>query len=281
VNRPQLAQLAMREASRLRVMKRIGLAESICPYDVALTCGLTVQFLSAPTLEGMYEAERAAIMLGSARPAGRRRFTCAHELGHHVFGHGTSLDQLRGPHTDSSNPQEFLADCFAASLLMPKTAIDAAINRRGWRRRPFTPQMLWILAQDLGVGYDTLLVHLNLVLRYLSGAATSQLQKKKPADLRDEFAGFDVRYDAHPVDEHWGTRPVDLEVGDVIVGPLTITEGVSLAVAGEAMPHLVAVRAGIAKLRLPNGRAMTARVARRDFSGRAQFRHEEEAEDEA
>jgi hypothetical protein len=244
-----------------------------------LACGLTVQFLSAPTLEGMYEAERRAIMLGSSRPAGRRRFTCGHELGHHAFNHGTSLDQLRGPHTDSSSPDEFLADSFAAALLMPKTAIDASINRRGWGRRQFTPQMLWVLSQDLGVGYETLVLHLNLVIRYLSGAATAQLQKKKPADLRDEFAGFAVRHDAYPVDEHWGARPVDLEVGDLVLGPLSITEGTSVEPPAIPKPHLVAVRPGTTKLRLPNGRALTARVAKRDYFGRAQFRHEEEVEE--
>lgn len=269
----------MREASRLRVQHKIRLSDSICPYDLALASGLKVQFLAAPTLEGMYDKERTAIMLGSARPPGRRRFTCGHEIGHHAFNHGTSLDQLRGPHTDSSDPNEFLADSFAAALLMPKTAIDAAINRRGWARRQFTPQMLWVLAQDLGVGYDTLLTHLNLVIDYLSSAETAKLQKQKPADLRDEFAGFEVKNEVYPVDEFWGARPVDLEVGDVVLGTLSIAEGTSVEMVDSPRPHLVAMRPGITMLTLPSGRVIAARVAKRNYFGRAQFRYEEEVEE--
>lgn len=268
----------MREASRLRFRHKLRLSDSICPCDLALAVGLTVQFLTVPTLEGMYDKDRGAIMLGSLRPAGRRRFTCGHEIGHHVFDHGTTLDQLRGPHTDSSDPNEFLADSFAAALLMPKTAIDAAINRRGWARRQFTPQMLWILAQDLGVGYETLLVHLNLVIDYLSSAETAKLQKLRPADLRDEFAGFEVKHEVYPVDEFWGTRPVDLEVGDLMIGTLSIVEGTSVEVVENPKPHLVAMRAGITTLRLPSGRAIASRVANRNYFGRAQFRYEEDVE---
>ena len=271
----------MREASRVRTQNGLRLSDTICPYDLALKCGLTVQFIAAPTLEGMYEAQRRAIMIGSERPAGRRRFTAGHELGHHIFNHGTSLDQLRGSHTDAATPEEFLADCFSASLIMPKTAIDAAINRRGWSRRQFSAQMIWVLAQDLGVGYETLLTHLNLVLRYLSGAATTQLEKKKPIDLRDEFAGFDVKFDAYPVDEFWGTRPVDLEVGDIVLGALSVVEGRSLELVDSWKPHLAAVRPGITKLQLPGGRPLTARVSQRDYFGRAQYRHEEDVEEDA
>lgn len=278
MNRTQLAQTAMREASRLRQQHRLRLSASICPYDLAIGHGIKVQFLSAPTLEGMYDREREAIMLGSARPPGRRRFTCAHEIGHHVFNHGTSLDQMRGLHTDSSDPEEFLADSFAASLLMPKTAIDAAINRRGWMRRQFTDQMLWILAQDLGVGYETLLIHLNLVLNYISSAETSRLRKQRPADLRDEFVGFEVQHEAYLVDEFWGERPVDLEVGDIVVGAASIIAGPCIETSETPKLHFVATRPGIGALRLPNGRLITTRVARRDYAGRAQFRHEEDVE---
>ena len=279
MNRPQLAQQAMREAGRLRTVNGISLADSICPYDIAIRCGLTVQFLTVPSLEGMYEAERGAIFIGSERPAGRRRFTCAHELGHHVFQHGTSLDQLRTAHTDNSNPEEFLADSFAASLLMPKTAVDAALSRRGWAHRPFTARMVFELSHDLGVAYDALVIHLNLVLRYISGALRAQLEKKKLPDIRDEIAGFTVPYDTFVLDENWGARPVDLEVGDVLVGQATIMEGISIEAVPTPVRHLFAVRPGIAELRLASGRTITARVMRRDYAGRAQFRYEEDAEE--
>lgn len=274
MNRAQLAQQAMREASRLRASKRIGPADSICPFDLAMRCDLTVQFLPVPSLEGMYATDPGTIVVGSERPAGRRRFTCAHELGHHVFKHGTRLDQLGA---DTSRPEEFLAESFAASLLMPKIAVDAAIHRRGWSRRPLSAQMMFILAQDLGVGYDTLLTHLNLVLRYLSGSQTALLGKRKLPDIRDELANFSVPYDAFWVKQHWGARPVDLEVGDVVLGGGTTNEGGSLEQATDPRPHFRAVRSGLSEI-FVNGRSISVRVSRREYSGRAQFRHEEDVE---
>lgn len=280
MNRPQLAQQAMREAGRFRTTHGASLADSICPYDLAIASGLTVQFLAVPSLEGMYEAERGAIFIGSERPSGRRRFTCAHELGHHVFKHGTSLDQLRTAHTDNSKPEEFVADCFAASLLMPKMAIDAALHRRGWSHRPLTAPMVFELAQDLGVAFDALVTHLNLVLHYISGALRTQLEKKRLPDIRDEIAGFSIGYDAFPLDEHWGARPVDVEVGDVLMTGARLVEGECVEPVATPRQHMIAVQAGTARVRLPSGRLITVRVMRRDYSGRAQFRHEEVEEEE-
>ncbi len=277
INRAQLAQQAMREASRLRTANGISLADSICPYDVADALGLSVQFLAVPSLEGIYEAGRGAIFIGSERPSGRRRFTCAHELGHHVFKHGTSFDQIRTAHTDSSNQDEVLADAFAASLLMPKTAIDAALSRRRWARRPFTAEMIFTLSQDLGVGFEAMLTHLNLVLRYVSGALRTQLERRKLRDIREEIAGFDVPYDVFPADEHWGARPVDLEVGDVLITSASVIDGNSVEAEPAPKHHLVGARPGVTKLRLPTGRELTARVMSREYSGRASNRFEEEA----
>lgn len=62
----------------------------------------------------------------------RRRFTAAHEIGHHVLGHVTPLrHQLRdGKHIFTGDKQSILehqANVFAADLLMPKFALEHAI----------------------------------------------------------------------------------------------------------------------------------------------------------
>src|SRR3989442_233526 len=95
MNQRMLAAHAARTASLLRGEHHIGLAEGLCPYDLAIKLQIKVCFTEAPSLEGMYSPDpRPAIILGAERPAGRRRFTCAHEIGHHVFQHGCRIDEL-------------------------------------------------------------------------------------------------------------------------------------------------------------------------------------------
>ena len=44
-------------------------------------------------------------------------YNCAHELGHHVFGHGSSIDELREESKASvKNPKEFLVDVCGNAL---------------------------------------------------------------------------------------------------------------------------------------------------------------------
>lgn len=68
----------------------------------------------------------------------RRRFTAAHEIGHHVLGHVTpQRDQFRdGKHIFTGDKQSILerqANLFAADLLMPKFAVEHAILKENIR----------------------------------------------------------------------------------------------------------------------------------------------------
>lgn len=279
MNRRQLHLRAVREATRLRSDLDIGPADSLCPFDAALKLGLVVQFAALPSLEGMYDADKQVIVVGSQRPQGRRRFTCAHELGHHVFGHGTRLDQLE--HSD--NEEEYLADSFAAAFLMPKTAIDAALSRRGWAQRPLSDEMIFTVSQDLGVGYTTLVNHMALVLRYIPFAQKSALESRKLPQLRRTLAGFPVNRDLFIVDDSWGLRPVDVEVGDIILVPAATTATVSnlLQYTESIRSHVIALKPGQATLKLPSGRLLAVRIAPEDYSGRARHRHLELEEEDA
>jgi hypothetical protein len=253
-------------------------ADSLCPFDAALSLGLIVQFTALPSLEGMYDADKQAIVIGSQRPPGRRRFTCAHELGHHVFGHGTRFDQLETADSD----EEYLADSFAAAFLMPKTAIDAALSRRGWSQRPLTDEMIFVVAQDLGVGYATLVNHLALVLRYVAFRQKAILATRKPLQIRKSLAGFALQRDLFLVDDGWGTRAVDVEVGDALITPpdSSINNDALLTVVTEPREHIIATAPGQAGVILPSGRSIVVRISREDYTGRAKNRHLEDVDDE-
>lgn len=72
-------------------------------------------------------------------PIVRRRFTCAHELGHYV-SHADrdetefSFVDYRGTlATERTNPEDVFANTFAANLLMPRQKV-VELHRDGWSR---------------------------------------------------------------------------------------------------------------------------------------------------
>src|SRR5947209_14102365 len=86
------AMAAMSAALQLRQSEGFGLWAPVCPYDLAEKLGIEVRFIDLPSMEGMYcKNPNPIILVSSLRPAGRQGFNCAHELGHHVFKHGTHV----------------------------------------------------------------------------------------------------------------------------------------------------------------------------------------------
>src|SRR5437867_1910276 len=129
------ARRSGKRAFKLRQTLGLPADTSLNIYDVVTTLGMEVRFVDIPSLEGMYtQGTPPTIVISSLRPVVRQIFTCAHELGHHEFGHGEMVDELSERRTSSkvTDPREREADGFAANLLMPPTAVDAAISRRGF-----------------------------------------------------------------------------------------------------------------------------------------------------
>jgi hypothetical protein len=268
----RLAMTAVRKAMVLRMAQDIGPSNTICPFDIAMQLCLFPRFVPAKTLEGMYTPYPAPrIVIGTDRPLARQRFTCAHELGHHGFGHGISLDSDEAK-LDSDIEEEFLANRFAAALLMPKVAVDASFARRGIQQARATGSEYLLVAQDLGVGYTTLLRHLQHSHYALSKSAADSLCDLKLARLRQHLAGKEVSRDLFVVDDAWGARPVDLQIDDTLILPS------NTAVVGQCLSPqhtnniFRASRVGMGFVTLSSGRSIPLRVARRDFFGLARYR---------
>src|SRR5688572_29385289 len=95
IHRERIAMQAVHSALRLRARLGRSLDGAVCPYDLAIEMGISLRFVAVPSLEGMYQTgSRPLVILNSLRPAGRRAFNCAHELGHHAFSHGDCIDEL-------------------------------------------------------------------------------------------------------------------------------------------------------------------------------------------
>jgi len=70
------------------------------------------------------------IFVNGRQVSGRRRFTLAHEFGHHRIGHGTVVDSPSDMADYDHDPQEVEANAFAAEFLVPRQAVEAWGARR-------------------------------------------------------------------------------------------------------------------------------------------------------
>ncbi|TDB26862.1 ImmA/IrrE family metallo-endopeptidase [Stenotrophomonas sp. ATCM1_4] len=62
----------------------------------------------------------------------RQKFTIAHELGHHVMGHGDRFrDTAKSFYSNNWDPVEVSANRFAAELLMPHKVMENYVVRQG------------------------------------------------------------------------------------------------------------------------------------------------------
>jgi Zn-dependent peptidase ImmA (M78 family) len=277
------ATSAVRAAAKLRAQHGIGVTDSLCPFDLAERMGIVVRFVRLASLEGIYTPDPVPTILISAdRPAGRRRFTCSHEIGHHVFRHGTRLDELREGGETRSTEEESIADRFAVGILLPKLAVENACARRGFPLQAPSPEQTFILAQDFGVGYTTLIGYLQFTLQAVSASHAEALRKIRPATLRRTIGGAAADLDVLIADNAWGARPIDLAIGDVALTPtLSQMEGRCVEFCDTPSPRIRASAAGTESIVLAPERAPTlVRVSRRGFVGLARYRYLEEVADE-
>lgn len=219
-DRRSLFRQAMQAASALRDTTGFDQFSPADPYAAAAQLGVKVVFLGA-SMEGFYfKGSPARILLSSLRPVPRRAFTCAHELGHHWFGHGSTIDQLQeDERPDASKPDEVLANGVAAFFLMPTVGLRGAFARRNWSMATANPLQIFIVSCEFGVGYLTLLNHISYTLREVSTARRAELEKWTPQRIRrelleDEYNSFLV------LDAHSEAATFDVEKGAAVLLPL-------------------------------------------------------------
>ncbi len=285
--RTKLAMEAMSAALKLRQSQKIGIWSPICPYDLAESLGVGVMFADYPSMEGIYSKKNPGplIIISSLRPAGRQGYTCGHELGHHVFKHGSRIDQFINPQPSKEyfNPEEFLADCFAGFLLMPKSAINKAFADRGWNPSSCTAKQVYTIACLFGVGYTTLIQHLSQTLKIMPYTLANSLSKISPKQIRSMYLGQDFSEDLIIVDANWSGRAIDIQVGDYIQLPInTFSDGDCVQFQekdGETVLFRGALP-GLGRFDQPaTGWSAYVRVSRRGYVGRNVYRHLEDAQD--
>ena len=227
-----LIQKAVAKTSEVQRTLKLDPRYPIDIYNVCEKVGVTVQFLSLSGLEGIYvnEQNEKRIIISSLRPRGRQVFTCGHELGHHMFGHGMKFDEINSISNENKfDPDEFLVDCFSGLLLMPKMAVCKAFSSRSWMLSEVSPLELYTVACSFGVGYSTLLTHLTFSLRLVSREQHKELKRHTPKTIKADLDGVKSNEPLAIVDEHWfDKKSVDVDIGHQVLLPAGVTvEGCS------------------------------------------------------
>lgn len=289
-NRRALATQAMQAAAATRAKAKLDQVGPLCIYGLCETLGVAVRFNNI-NMEGMYQRGiPPRIHLSARRPLPRRAYNCAHELGHHVFGHGSSIDELREdakaqPWKDS---KEFLADTFAGFLLMPTIGLRRSFAVRSWSPETATPAQMFTIACEFGVGYATLLTHLSAGVNILSRGRAAALQRATPKSLRMDILDVLTPEPLIVADRHRAAPTLDMEVRTLLLLPV----GAEVTGAGLAFQRDLAagrlfraVKPGIFQAAVGDW-AVFVRVAPIQknepygYVGLAQYRHLEEDPDE-
>ena len=220
-DRRALPNQAIQAATVTRAKAKLDQTGPICIYGLCKTPGIVVRFNNI-NMEGMYQRGRPPrIHLSARRPLPRRAFNCAHELGHHVFGHGSSIDELREDAKVQpwEDPKEFLADTFAGFILMPIIGLRRSFTVRGWTPKTATPAQTFSVACEFGGGYTTLLTHLSAGVNMLSRGRAAVLGRVTPKAPRMEIPGTLTPEPLIAVDHHRAAPILDAEVQTLLLLP--------------------------------------------------------------
>ena len=128
------------------------------------------------------------IMVTSRLGLAVQRFTLAHELGHFLLGHESSLDEtvgFVGRHASGSRAiGEVAADTFASELLASKQLMMESAMRHGWKKRDLhQPHNIYQLSLRLGISYQAACWGL-VTAKVVTRTEARQLETKPVKDLK-------------------------------------------------------------------------------------------------
>ncbi len=292
-DRKKLTLEAMKASIKARKAAGVNLMHPINVYDACDDHKIIVRFNDI-SMEGMYDRHpKPRIHISALRPLVRRNITCAHELGHHVFNHGSTIDELndRSEVADHNDPIEFIANQFAYFFMMPTLGVRNAFAYRNIDLNSVTEKDLFKIACSFGVGYSTLLTHLRYGLGMLPDMQFQKHRRATPKQIRTEIIEDNVEEPLVIVDKYWSSPTLDLETGDYVLFPSKIAPTpTQLCYEGEVADGSVyrAASAGIGRIdvvELQSG--LFVRVAKRSiingktvgYIGLARYRHMEDDDD--
>jgi Zn-dependent peptidase ImmA (M78 family) len=200
-----------------------------------------------PEIAGLYAPLNGgvAVIAGKDTPV-RRRFTLAHELGHHCLGHGDRLDT---PETirDAPTQDEVDANQFAAAFIAPQEAVESFVESladaspslelvcRVSNHFAVSAQMARIRLETCGILTDRR-VNDELDEQIFSGKTKAVYQDLELNDRDDECATPLAEMPRLP------TSAMNTALGDLISGDMSAGEFANLSGMDVALVERVFVR---------------------------------------
>ncbi len=253
--------LGSQAAAREHVRLGTDQSKPIDIFNVVEQNGIWLMFQPLRNLYGAYvrEGDSTGIIVNSNHPLSVRRFTAAHEYGHHVLGHDPVVDDERNINSPfgAVNLDEASAQTFAASFLMPLQLVNTMLRQMSLPLRPGTmsPSQVYLLSLNLGSSYPATINQMK-TLGKISSQVAANLRKEKPKDIKSEIGRgrrpAQVWADAWQVSTHEAGRALYPKVEDMLhvvlpetpstgfiwsVDDLGIVDASLLADGAKAPPH--------------------------------------------
>lgn len=270
------------KAEDVRMKLELDPFEPVSIFDICDKLKVSVRIYDN-NMEGVYSISKngsyPTIIVSNQRPLPRRFFTCAHELGHHVFGHGSRFDEMMdiSNNATSKHPDEILVDAFAGHLLMPVAGIETEFIKRNWVIEDASPVQFFTIASLFSVGYGTLIFHCR-ANQLISESKYLVLSKTRPGKLLTTLLGQSIDNSHFKIiDSVTQVSVIDLEVGNYIILPENMyIEGSHLIKlhqtnSGDAYK---AEKPGIVRV-VSSDKNLSAfvRIQKARYSGLAEYRH--------
>ncbi len=281
-----LMMKGMQMSMSVRTKARLDLKSPTCIYSLCEALGVVVRFNDI-NMEGMYDQKpKPRIHVSALRPLARRNFTCAHELGHHLFGHGSTIDELQDEQSKHSTrpPNEVLADAFASFVLMPTLGLREAFTRRGLDPNMASASDIYAVACNFGVGQATLVNHMAYSIDMITPARRATLGRITPKMIRTELLGEPVSEPLTVADQYWNSPTLDAEEGALLLLPTGVVVDTSILMPERELAKgrlFRTLKPGITRVVIPGTSWATyVRIARSQYIGLARYRHLEDSTDE-
>lgn len=220
--RDRVIRSASMEAARLHARLHTDFSTPVDVFRIVQELHLWLATEPLGNLFGFYlrKEDAAGIVLNSKHPEDLQRYTCAHELGHHILGHSSHLDDDGTVYGSGSNSlTEHAAQVFAGAFLMPLGLVNRVVRNLGLQGSPLTASDVYEISRDMDVSFTAAVWRLRALDRLGQATAASYVRDgaaAAKASLRGSPPLGPARGDLYVVADPVNHFDLDCRVGDEI-----------------------------------------------------------------
>jgi Zn-dependent peptidase ImmA (M78 family) len=211
-------------AARLHARLHTDLSRPVDVFKIVQELGIWLSSRPLGNLFGFYlqQGDALGICLNAAHPETLQRYTCAHELGHHLLGHESNLDDASDIDGLGGGipAQERAAQVFAGNFLMPLGLVNRVIRRLDLHGQSLSASDVYEISRELDVSYTATVWRLR-TLDLLDGPTAGAYAKAGAAAAKYALRGGPPRSSARAdlwVVDHAGDDLVTrCRVGDEVL----------------------------------------------------------------